>query len=55
MTGGVAVATLKGVSEGAGMGEFDTSTIDGRILIVFARQPDGTWRFATDMYNSDRS
>ena len=47
------MATLK-VSEGAGMGEY-TSTIDGLILIVFRRQPDGTWRFATDMCNSDRS
>jgi hypothetical protein len=54
LTGGGAVATLK-VSEGAGMGEFDTSTIDGLILIVFRGQPDGTWRFATDMRNSDRS
>ena len=48
------MATLK-VSEGDGMGEFDTSTIDGLILIMFRRQPDGTWCFATDMWNSDRS
>ena len=54
MTGGGAVATLK-VSEGADMGEFDPSTIDGLILIVFRRQPDGTWCFATDMRKSDRS
>ena len=48
------MATLK-VSEGADMGEFNTSTIDGLTQIVFRRQPDGTWRFATDMWNSDRS
>jgi len=25
----------------------------GKYLVVFRRQPDGTWRYATDMWNSD--
>jgi ketosteroid isomerase-like protein len=25
----------------------------GKYLVVFRRQPDGSWRYATDMWNSD--
>ena len=25
----------------------------GKYLVVFRRQPDGSWRFGTDMWNSD--
>jgi uncharacterized protein (TIGR02246 family) len=25
----------------------------GKYLVVFRRRPDGSWRFATDMWNSD--
>jgi len=25
----------------------------GKYLVVFRRQPDGAWRYATDMWNSD--
>ena len=26
----------------------------GKYLVVFRRQPDGSWRYATDMWNSDQ-
>lgn len=36
-------------------GRLSGSTLldSGKYLIVFHRRPDGSWRFATDMWNSD--
>jgi hypothetical protein len=56
LTGEAAGTTLK-VSEGAGMGEIDTSTIDGlkATLVRALEQADGSWRYAADMWNSDQN
>jgi len=31
----------------------ETLLDSGKYLVVFHRRPDGSWRFATDMWNSD--
>ncbi|TFV87471.1 nuclear transport factor 2 family protein [Blastococcus sp. CT_GayMR16] len=31
----------------------ETLLDSGKYLVVFRRRPDGAWRFATDMWNSD--
>jgi uncharacterized protein (TIGR02246 family) len=42
--------TLKGTPRSAGPPPLDDR---GKFLEVLRRQPDGTWRYAVDMYNSD--
>jgi ketosteroid isomerase-like protein len=33
----------------------ETLLDSGKYLVVFRRQDDGSWRYATDMWNSDQS
>ena len=42
-----------GTSTVIAMGERGPVTSTGKYLVVWKRQPDGTWKYAVDIFNSD--
>ena len=42
-----------GASTVTAMGERGPVTSTGKYLVVWKRQPDGTWKYAVDIFNSD--